>query len=999
MHSENRLMLEQWYRRWREDPAAVDPSWAAFFAGMEFAGGLTDGRTVAAADAARLQTGVVQLVNWYRQAGHLEARIDPLAEGPPPPTPLLQLSNFGLTEADFDQTVDAGMVYGLAGPVRLRELVQRLREAYGGSVGVEFMHIDSLEVRNWIAQRMETAAGRYRLGLRQRYRTLITLLQAETFEKFLHTKYIGQKRFSLEGAETLIPVLDALVEAAPRLGVREYVLGMAHRGRLNVLANVLNKPLAEIFFEFEDIYLPQATIDGDGDVKYHLGFSADIETAAGETVHLSLTPNPSHLEIVDPVVQGRVRCKQRLHGDAERVRGVPVLIHGDAAFAGQGIVMETFNLMNLAGYRTGGTIHIIVNNQIGFTTNPRDARSTQYCTDIAKFVQVPIFHVNAEDPEACVTVAQWALEFRQQFKRDVVIDLVCYRKWGHNEGDNPSFTQPLQSRRIESKPPISRIYAERLAQETDPNETVPADIAAALDAEFEERLTQTLRQAEASLAEYRRKLEQAHADVKTRLARGEGGRRGMEGYSGRWAGLHRRYSHQPVETGAPGRLLDRVAEALLRWPDGFTVHPQLLKLLQARHDAIVQRKSIDWATAETLAFGTLVLEGTPVRLSGQDSRRGTFSQRHAVLVDYQTGTEYYPLAHIAPEQAPIEVYDSCLSEAAILGFEYGYSLDDPHCLVLWEAQFGDFANGAQVIIDQFLASGESKWNRSSGLVLLLPHGYEGQGPEHSSARLERFLQLCAEDNLQVAYPTTPAQYFHLLRRQVRRPFRKPLVVMTPKSLLRLAAAQSPVSELLQGHFHEVLDDSQAHPDVVSRVLLCSGKVYYDLLARRQELQTVAVAIVRLEQLYPWPEEPLAAVLGGYRRCREWVWVQEEPQNMGAWSFVEPRLRAMGFPFAYVGRDEGASPATGSYQVHLREQKLLVEGAFAATLPAPIGPGFVGWTKRDATDVSQPVERADAAMVAGTSDQPRQNGRDGDGHPVPAATPAPAGAGSGPASGS
>jgi len=947
MHSENGPLLEELHRRWRDDPTSVDPSWAAFFSGMEFArqssgNGRWSGTT---ADELRRQIGAERLIQAYRQAGHLQAHVNPLFSGPPVPSPLLDLANFGLTTEDLDKTVDASSAFGLDGPVRLHQLLEHLQASYCGSVGVEFMHIDSLEIRNWIAQRMETVRVQWHLGLRQRYRILITLLQAETFEKFLHTKYVGQKRFSLEGGETLIPILDALIEKGPELGVREYVLGMAHRGRLNVLANILNKPLAEIFFEFEDNYLPQSTIDGDGDVKYHLGFSADVVTSEGQTVHISLTPNPSHLEIVDPVVQGRVRCKQRLHQDRERKRGIPILIHGDAAFAGQGIVMETFNLMNLAGYRTGGTIHIVVNNQIGFTTNPRDARSTQYCTDIAKFVQVPIFHVNAEDTEACVAIAQLALEFRQQFQRDVVIDLVCYRKWGHNEGDNPSFTQPLQCRIIEQKRPISQIYAQRLAElAAQPLQaSLSAEVSRALDAEFQDRLVETLRQADVAVVEYRRKLESTLNQVRGQVAQGQHYRRGMEGFGGRWRGLQRQYSHAVVETGAAGLHLDIVADAFVNLPTGFTLHPQLVKVMHGRHEAVRQRKTVDWATAEALAFGTLLLEGIPVRLSGQDSRRGTFSQRHAVLVDYHTGAEYYPLAHLSPHQAPFEVYDSSLSEAAILGFEYGYSLDDPYTLVLWEAQFGDFANGAQVIIDQFLISGESKWNRSSGLVLLLPHGYEGQGPEHSSARPERFLQMCAEDNIQVCYPTTPAQYFHLLRRQMKRPFRKPLVVLTPKSLLRLPQAQSPVAELEAGHFREVLDDPSANPEVVTRVLLCTGKIYYELLRHREQLQTVTVALVRLEQLYPWPEEQLGAILARYRRCREWLWVQEEPQNMGAWSFVEPRLRAMGFPVEYVGRDAGASPATGSFHVHQREQQLLVEGAFATTLPTPIGPGSTGWT--------------------------------------------------------
>ncbi|HEY1187443.1 MAG TPA: 2-oxoglutarate dehydrogenase E1 component [Gemmata sp.] len=947
MFSENGEYVEEQFRRWQHDKNAVEPTWQAFFAGMQFAGTLPgsaplpgSGGAASSADL-RVQTGVVRLVFWYRQAGHLQADIDPLASDPPPPCPLLQLDNFGLTEADLDRTVDGSMYFGLNGPVTLRDLIGTLKTTYCGTTGFEYLHIDSLELRSWIASRVEPTCNRPMLKLRQKYRILLTLHQAELFEKFLHTKYVGQKRFSLEGGETLIPVLDALIERGPTLGVKEFVIGMAHRGRLNVLANTLHKPFSEIFNEFEDNYLPLSTHDGDGDVKYHLGFSADIETAGGGKVHLSVAPNPSHLEIVNPVVEGRVRAKQRKHGDKERTTGVPILIHGDAAFAGQGVIMETFNLMNLAGYRTGGTIHIVVNNQIGFTTNPRDSRSTQYCTDIAKFIQAPILHVNAEDPEACVAAAEFALEFRQQFKRDVVIDLVCYRRWGHNEGDNPGYTQPLQAKIIAKKKPLSAIYAAKLAGASD-DPSVTEAVVADLVSEFDAKLAEALRDAETIGAAYRSELEAAHKQIKEMVKKGESKKRGMEGFNGDWKGFTNRYSHDPVATGLRDEVLDRVGAALGTFPNGFTVHPNLLKTLLARSENITKRGSVDWGTGEALAFGSLVLEGVPVRLSGQDSRRGTFTQRHAVVVDYETGGDYYPLQNLDPKQAPFDVIDSSLSEAAVMGFEFGYSLDDPESLVMWEAQFGDFANGAQVIIDQFLTSCESKWNRSSGLVLLLPHAYEGQGPEHSSARLERFLQMCAEDNIQVAYPTTPAQYFHLLRRQVKRNFRKPLVVMTPKSLLRLPAAVSPVSEFAGNtHFREVLDDG-ANPEQVTRVLVCSGKVYYDLMKKRDELGTQAVAILRLEQLYPWPEAQLSAALSKYRRAREFVWVQEESQNMGGWSFVEPRLRAMNFPFEYVGRDASASPATGSHHVHEREQKLLIDGAFAPTPSGPIGPGWVGW---------------------------------------------------------
>jgi 2-oxoglutarate dehydrogenase E1 component len=919
----NRELLDQLYQQYRADPDSLDPTWRAFFAGTEFAGTFP-----AAAEPAadlRLQTGAVRLVFWYRQAGHLQARTDPLRGDDPPAVPFLSLDNFGLTEADLDRVVDASMYFGLNGPARLRDLYDSLRETYCRTIGVEYMHIDSLEVRHWLAERMEPTRNRPRLPLRQEYRVLYTLHQAELFEKFLHTKYVGQKRFSLEGGETLIPVLDALVEKAPGLGVKELVVGMAHRGRLNVLANILHKPFEQIFNEFEDNYLPDATTDGDGDVKYHLGFSADVAAADGGQVHVSLAPNPSHLEIVNPVVEGRVRAKQRQHADADRSMGAPVLIHGDAAFAGQGVVMETFNLSNLAGYRTGGTVHVVVNNQIGFTTNPRDARSTQYCTDIAKFVQAPVFHVNAEDPSACVYVAELAFEFRQRFKRDVVIDLVCYRKWGHNEGDEPAFTQPLMYKNIRSRDLISKVYANQLVGGPS---AVTAEVAEAIDTAFKVKLEEALRDTGAAVAEYRKKLDSALKAVKEGPPR----KRGMAGFAGRWKGLHGRYTHTPVETGVKAEVLDRIADAIGGWPEGFAPHPNLVKTLHARRDNVRSRRPVDWGTGEALAFGSLVLEGTPVRLSGQDSRRGTFTHRHAVLVDFNTGAEHYPLATLSPDQAPFEVFDSSLSEAAVLGFEFGYSMDDPESLVMWEAQFGDFANGAQVVIDQFLTSSESKWNRSSGLVLLLPHGYEGQGPEHSSARLERFLQMCAEDNTQVVYPTTPAQFFHLLRRQVKRDFRKPLVVMTPKSLLRLPAATSPVEDFTRGGFREVIDDATTDPTLVTRVLVCSGKVYYDLAGKRDKLGTKAVAVVRLEQLYPWPEEQLKAVLGRYRRAHEWVWVQEESQNMGGWFFAEPRLRGMGFPFEYVGRDASASPATGSHHVHEVEQKELVDAAFEGEVP-------------------------------------------------------------------
>ncbi|MFO0846944.1 MAG: 2-oxoglutarate dehydrogenase E1 component [Gemmataceae bacterium] len=905
--SYNRDLIDDAYRRWQADPAALDPTWQAFFAGVEFAGNGVAAKPGAAPIPGdlRLQTGVVRMVFWHRQAGHFLAHTDPLQDQPPAVPKQLQLDTFGLTDADLEKTVDGSMYFGINGPVKLADLLAAVRATYCGHIGVEYMHIDDLEKRTWLAERMEPTHNRPRLDLRQKYRTLMTLHWAAHFESYLHTKYVGQKRFSLEGGETLLPMLDAIVEKAPGLGVKEVVIGMAHRGRLNVLANTLRKPFEQIFNEFEDLYLPESTKDGDGDVKYHMGFSADVATAGGGTVHLSLSPNPSHLEAVNPVVEGRVRAKQRLHKDQERTTGLPLLIHGDAAFAGQGVVAETLNLSNLHGYRTGGTLHIVVNNQIGFTTAPQDARSTKYCTDIAKFIQAPIFHVHGEDPEAAVYVSELALEYRQRFKSDVVIDLVCYRKYGHNEGDEPSFTQPVEYRTIKAKKPVPQVYTERLVAEG----AIKPDEAEAINAEF------------------RRHLDEALAETKE-----EGPKpKKMGGYADRWGGLTKEYSHAPADTKIPEEVADKIAHQLVQVPDGFHWHPTVKKLADKRRDDILGRKPLDWGTGEALAFGSLVLEGHLVRLSGQDSRRGTFAHRHSYYYDQETGQGYCPLDRFGQGQAPFDVFDSCLSETAVLGFEYGYSLDDPAALILWEAQFGDFANGAQTIIDQFVYSGESKWNRSSGLVMLLPHGYEGQGPEHSSARLERFLQGCAEDNVQVCNFTTPANYFHALRRQLKRTFRKPLVVVTPKSLLRLPAAVSPLAEFTQGQFHEVIDDT-VKPDGVRRVVLCSGKVYYDLAAKRAELKRDDVALVRVEQLYPWPTDQLSGVLGRYRRATEWVWCQEESENMGGWFFVEPRLRGMGVPVEFVGRDPSASPATGSHHVHKHEQAELIEAAL--TRPAP-----------------------------------------------------------------
>jgi 2-oxoglutarate dehydrogenase E1 component len=891
--------IETAYQRWRNDPSSVDDSWRLFFEGFEFG----SARGSAASTEGCEQAGIIRLIDAYRDLGHFLARLDPLSEQKTT-HPLLELSEFGLDDSDLDRTFDTSHFTGLP-RATLRELLKALRETYCRTIGVEYMHIQDTRIRRWLQERMEPRRNQPNFQKRRKLRILMELHFAELFERFLHARYVGQKRFSLEGSETLIPLLDSLAEKAPELGVRELVLGMAHRGRLSVLANFIGKPYEEIFSEFEDNFLPNS-IDGDGDVKYHLGFSADRVTARGQHLHVSLTPNPSHLEAVDPVVEGRTRAKQRLCNDRERTMGLPVLVHGDAAFAGQGLVAETLNLSQLNGYRTGGTVHVIVNNQIGFTTAPSDARSTVYCTDVAKMIQVPIFHVNGEDPEATVFVTELALEFRQTFHSDVVVDMYCYRRHGHNEGDEPAFTQPIMYAKIRERPTLSEIYTEQLIIRGD----LTVDETEAIDTAFQHKLQGALEEVRTS---------PPHAV-------------GMRGYGGAWTGLSRHYSHVPVETGVAREALQHITEGLVRLPEHFTVHPKIAKLLEARLQEMREGRPVDWSFAEALAFGSLVLEGTSVRLSGQDSRRGTFSQRHAVLYDAVTGQPYYPLNSLAPDQASFNAFDSLLSEAAVLGFEFGYSLEAPDRLILWEAQFGDFVNGAQVIIDQFLVASSSKWQRDSGLVLLLPHGYEGQGPEHSSARPERFLQLCGEDNIQVAYPSTPAQYFHVLRRQMKRNFRKPLVLMTPKSLLRHKAAVSPIEELTTGHFLEVIDDATVDAARVRRVVMCSGKVYYDLIEQRAKAGAEHVALVRVEQLYPFAMEPIRRMLGRYRKAKEFIWAQEESLNMGYWTFMEPKLRALGCEVKYVGRDTSASPATGSRRIHLREQKELVENAIAGPVP-------------------------------------------------------------------
>jgi 2-oxoglutarate dehydrogenase E1 component len=852
-------------------------------------------------EAIAKQAGVLQLIRAYRVRGHLWADLDPLYYRPEP-TPELELSTYGLTVWDLDREFIAGGLGGHQGTLKLRDILETLQRSYCWHVGVEYMHIQDTECRQWLQERMESAAHARPLPKEEQVWVLKRLNTAEAFETFLHKNYIGQKRFSLEGGETLIPMLDAVLYGAIVDDVEQVVMGMAHRGRLNVLAHVVGKPYGEIFLEFEGVD-PMST-HGSGDVKYHLGAEGEYELPDGRRIQITLASNPSHLEAVDPVVQGMTRARQDRLGDTDRARVLPILIHGDASFAGQGVVAETLNGSQLKGYRTGGTIHVIVNNQIGFTTGPADARSSTYPTDVAKSVRAPIFHVNGDHPEEAVRVMRLALAYRQRFKRDVVVDLFCYRRWGHNEADDPSYTHPILYSRIKGHRSVRKLYTEQLMRRGD------------LDVD----------QAEKALEHFRQRLEQVHAEV--HQAKAEGKPRTKE--TATPAQSEGDSDAVEVATAADRDTLTRVLDGIDRVPSTFKVHPKLKGQLAKRREKY-EKDQIDWALAEALAFGTLTLRGVPVRLSGEDSSRGTFSQRHATLYDFETGEGYVPLSNLDQDQAPFAVYDSQLSEFAVMGFEYGYSVDRSDGLVMWEAQFGDFVNGGQVIIDQFIVSAESKWGQKSGVVLLLPHGFEGQGPEHSSARPERFLQLAADENIRVAYPSTPAQYFHLLRLQALDPRRKPLIVMTPKSLLRLPACVSPAADLSEGRFETVLDDPK-HRDGggARRLLLCSGKVYYDLIAHRDENGSNDTAIVRVEWLYPFPGDRLGELLGRFESVSDVAWVQEEPLNMGWWEFLKDRLQALlkpGQSLRYTGRPASASPATGSSVRHVAQQERLVRAAF------------------------------------------------------------------------
>jgi len=950
----NAQFIEALYARWLDDSDSVDADWQAFFAELgqkalqpaqvgrgpewrrdaklnlsngELIGALTGdwGEGAPAPQAVTAASGrtdahasirAVQMVRAYRVIGHLAANLDPLALEKKKPLPQLQPSFYGFDEGHLDTRVFIDGVLGLESATP-RAMVQILRRTYCGTIGYEFMHINDPEQKDWLQRRIEGPDKEISFTPEGKRSILNKLIEAEAFEKFCAVKFLGTKRFGLDGGESLIPAMEQIIKRGGQLGVKEIALGMPHRGRLNVLANVMAKPYRTIFHEFQGGSAKPSEVQGSGDVKYHLGASSD-RAFDGNQVHLSLTANPSHLEAVDPVVLGKARAKQnQYHDEATRTAVLPILMHGDAAFAGQGVVAECFAMSGTKGFKTGGTIHFIVNNQIGFTTSPAFARSSPYPSDVALMVQAPIFHVNGDDPEAVVHVARIATEFRQFFHKDVVIDMFCYRRFGHNEADEPSFTQPLMYRAIKDHPTAFEIYSKRLIDE---GTLTAAEVQAMVDA-FNTRLNEELETAKSYLANK------------------------ADWLDGRWSGLETApEGDRRGKTAVELDTLKQVGRALSTAPEGFHLHKTIARILDAKAKMFESGEGIDWATGEALAFGTLLTEGYPVRLSGQDSSRGTFSQRHSALIDQETEERHLPLNHIREGQAEFDAIDTLLSEEAVLGFEYGYTLAEPKALVLWEAQFGDFANGAQVQIDQFIASGEMKWLRMSGLVLLLPHGYEGQGPEHSSARLERFLQLCADDNMQVANCTTPANLFHVLRRQMHRNFRKPLILMTPKSLLRHKRVVSKLREFgPDTTFHRVLwDDAERIPgspiklaadEAIARVVLCSGKVYYDLFEEREKRGETRVQLLRLEQLYPFPEKSLIVELSRFPKA-EIVWCQEEPQNQGAWTFVNPRIEAVltrigrpGRP-RYAGRMASASPATGQMSQHLLELKAFLNDALA-----------------------------------------------------------------------
>ncbi len=921
----NAPFIEELYEHYLANPASVPPEWRQYFDELRgdaadvahapviesfrelarsrrLAGAMVDSTTM------HKQVLVLQMIGKFRTLGMFQADLDPLQREVPPYIADLDLKTYGFAEADLDTEFDVGSLKAGAARMRLRDIITALKDTYCRTLGAEYMYISDTPTKRFVQARLEPIRSRPSYDAARKRQILERLTAAETLERYLHTKYVGQKRFSGEGGDTLTPMLDHLIQIAGTAGVQETVIGMAHRGRLNVLVNTFGKMPADLFSEFEGKHAQELSA---GDVKYHQGFSSDVITPGGP-MHITLAFNPSHLEAVNPVVEGSVRARQHRRGDARGDQVLPVLIHGDAAVAGQGVVQEVLNMAQTRGYYTGGTIHVVINNQIGFTTSdPRDTRGTLYCTDIAKMVDAPILHVNGDDPEVCLLAVEIAMEYRQQFHKDIFIDLVCFRRQGHNEADEPMVTQPLMYKKIAAHPGTRKLYAERLERE--------GVIAAG--------------EADAMIAEYRAAMDKGHHTNRTILSNYK------RPFATNWSGFRGRHWTVPYDSRVPIERLRELGRKLATVPDGFKLHGRVEKVIADRRAMAEGRQALDWGMGETLAYATLLDGGIGVRLTGEDVGRGTFTHRHAVLHDqnrekWDAGI-YVPLANLKEGQASIEVIDSVLTEYGTLGFEYGYATSDPSRLVVWEAQFGDFANVAQVVIDQFIVAGEVKWGRTCGLVLLLPHGYEGQGPEHSSARPERFLQLSAEHNIQVCVPTTPAQIYHLLRRQMVRPYCKPLVVMSPKSLLRHKEAVSSLEELAEGTFHNVIGEvEKIDAKQVRRVILCSGKVYYELAAYRREHKIDDVAIIRFEQLYPFPHDDFKAAIAPYRNVKEVIWCQEEPQNQGAWYRLRAYFRAdmpEGAVLAYAGRPVSASPAVGYMSKHNAQQKQLVEDAFGANL--------------------------------------------------------------------
>ncbi len=904
INSGNAAYINSLYEAYKQDPGSIDFGWQKFFEGFDFGRetlvpAATDGETP---EHFLKEINVLNMINGYRTRGHLFTKTNPVRERRKY-FPGKELETFGLSDADLDTVFNAGVEVGL-GHAKLRDIRDMLEQTYCQSIGAEYKYIRNPIKIKWFEDRMESKRNTPSFSTEQKLNMLDKLNHAVIFENFLGTKFLGQKRFSLEGAEALIPALDSVIQKGAHLGIQEFIIGMAHRGRLNVLANIMEKTYKEIFSEFEGKNYDEDSAHG-GDVKYHLGFSTDVKTESGNTVHLSLCPNPSHLEAVDPVVEGLTRSKIDFKYSGDHTKIAPILIHGDASVAGQGIVYEVLQMEKLDGYRTGGTIHLIINNQIGFTTNFKDARSSTYCTDIAKTVLSPVFHVNGDDVEALVYIINLAMEFRQTFHDDVFIDILCYRRYGHNESDEPKFTQPVLYKAIEAHPNPRDVYYQQLLA----HGTIGESQAKAMEKSFRDLLQQKLDES---------KAEDRFTDT-------------IQMFEGAWEGLHLATDSDftsSVDTSVSKEELTAIGKKITELPKDRVFFKKIEKLFEERNKMVTKTHMLDWAMGELLAYGTLLKEGHPVRLSGEDVKRGTFSHRHAVLTLADSEEEYTPLDTIETE-AKFSIYNSLLSEYGVLGFEYGYALANPNALTIWEAQFGDFLNGAQIIVDQYIASAETKWQRGNGLVLLLPHGYEGQGPEHSSARIERFMELCADSNIQVANCTTPANFFHILRRQLHREFRKPLIIFTPKSLLRAPKCVSPFKDFTDNKFQELIDDDYADPKKVKRVLYCSGKIFYELLEKQQADQRKDIAIVRVEQLYPTPVQQMLKVKAKYGKATEFIWVQEEPENMGAWPYMCRKFRKSELQFDVISRNEGSSTATGFAKQHTSQQLYIISKAFDA----------------------------------------------------------------------